>query len=725
MTLLDKLDFGWRRRVPVVLQTEAAECGLACLAMLLHHFGTSTDLATLRGRHGTVPQGMTLADLVRVATAEKLGTRAVRVGLRELPEVRLPCILHWDMGHFVVLKARRGHQWLVADPAEGERWMTRRELSPHFSGIALEVWPSDGFVPRQEAQRVSLRQLVGRVHGLWPTLWRVLAVSLALELLGLLSPLFMQWIVDHVVVSGDLGLLTTLGLGFLLLQLVQQGMSALRALMVLRIGTQLRVQWRSNVLNHLLTLPLDYFARRHLGDVMSRFGSITNILQVLTGAFVETALDGVMVLLSLGLMWAYSPALTGVALVSVGLYIAVRLLWYGPLKQATSERIVRSALESSHLLETVRGVRTIRLFARQTERMAAWQSLMVADVNANLRIQWLDIFYKLVRRTLSGVFTLAILWIGARNVVAGSLSLGMLLAFMAYRNQFDTRVSDLVNRWFELRMLGLDAERLADIVLTAPESDTLAGVEGLHRPPTLRPPAIRLSGLRFRYAEGAAPVVDGLDLDIPAGQSVALAGPSGCGKTTLVQLLLGVYRPQEGQVRIDGVPLTQIGVDVWRARIGTVLQDDVLFAGSIADNIAFFDPAPDRARIERSARLAAIHTDIERLPMQYQTLVGDMGTTLSGGQKQRVLLARALYRMPAVLILDEATSHLDVQREAEVGQAIARLPVTRIIVAHRPQTLALVDRVVELRDGRIFRDETAQQYAARLGLPPRSRQERP
>ncbi|WP_310462677.1 peptidase domain-containing ABC transporter [Sphaerotilus sp.] len=725
MNLLDKLDFGWRRRIPVVLQTEAAECGLACLAMLLDHFGTTTDLATLRGRHGTVPQGMTLADLVRVATAEKLGTRAVRVGLRELPEVRLPCILHWDLGHFVVLKARRGKRWLVADPARGERWMTRRDMSPRFSGIALEVWPTDSFVPRQETQRVSLRQLVGRVHGLWPTLWRVLAVSLALELLGLLSPLFMQWIVDHVVVSGDMGLLTTLGLGFLLLQVVQQGMTALRVLMVLRVGTQLRVQWRSNVLNHLLTLPLDYFARRHLGDVMSRFGSISNILQVLTGAFVETALDGLMVLLSLGLMWAYSPALTGVALVSVALYVAVRLLWYGPLKQATAERIVRAAMESSHLLETVRGVRTIRLFSRQAERLSAWQTLMVADVNANLRIQRLDIFYKLARRTLSGVFTLAILWIGARNVVGGTLSLGMLLAFLAYRNQFDTRVSDLVNRWFELRMLGLDAERLADIVLTPPEADTGSrGTTG--KPPiALRPPALQLAALQFRYAEGAANVVDGLDLVIPSGQAVAFCGPSGCGKTTLVQLLLGVYRPQQGQIRVDGVPLDQIGLDAWRARIGTVLQDDVLFAGSIADNIAFFDPTPDRGRIERSARLAAVHEDIVRFPMQYQTLVGDMGTTLSGGQKQRVLLARALYRMPTVLVLDEATSHLDLAREAQVGQAIARLPMTRIIVAHRPQTLALVDRVIELADGRILRDETALQYAARLGLPPRTLQERP
>lgn len=714
MELLDRLQIGWGSRIPVLLQTEASECGLACLAMLLAQYGTATDLPALRGRHGAMPQGMTVTDLARVAAAEQLTTRAVRVDLHELGQLRLPCILHWDLGHFVVLRAIRGDRFVVLDPAQGERSLTRAELSPRFSGVALEAWPSSGFAPRQEAQSISLRHLIGHVSGLWPTLWRVLAVSLTLEVLALVSPLFMQWIVDNVVVSRDLNLLTTLGLGFLLVLLVQQVFTLLRSWLVLRVGTQLRVQWRSNVLSHLLRLPLDYFARRHLGDVMSRFGSIGNIQQVLTSTFVEVALDGVMVLLGLGLMLLYSPLLTGVAVLSVLLYTAVRLAWYGPLRRASAERLVRAANESSHLLETVRGMRTIRLFARHAERLGAWQTLMVADVNAGLRIQRLEIFYRLMRRTLSGTFTLLLLWLGARDVIAGGLSVGMLLAFLAYRGQFDSRFTELVNKWVDLRMLGLDAQRLADIVLTPAEPVSASA------PPAVsaEPPEIALSGLRFRYAEGAPEVLAGLDLTIPAGQSVAIAGPSGCGKTTLVNLLLGVYRPHAGHIRIGGMALDQMGVDHWRAQVGTVMQDDVLFAGSIADNIAFFDSRPERDWIEQCARLASIHDDIVRMPMAYQSLVGDMGTTLSGGQKQRVLLARALYRRPKVLLLDEATSHLDMAREAEVGRAIATMALTRIVVAHRPQTLASVDRVVEMADGRIVRDETARQFAARLGLVP-------
>ena len=704
------LGLGWGSRTPMVLQTEASECGLACLAMLMAHHGAVSDLPTLRSRHGAVPQGMTVVDLVRVAGQENMVCRAVRAELHELRQLRLPCILHWDLGHFVVLQSVEGDHCLVLDPATGERRFSLAELSPRFSGVALEVWPGDSFVRREEAQRISLRQLTGRITGLWASLWRVLSVSVALELLALISPLFLQWVVDHVVRARDLDLLTTLAAGFLLLLVTEQLLTLVRSMLLLRVGTQLRVQWRSNVLQHLLRLPLDYFSRRHLGDVMSRFGSVNRIQQVLTNTFVEAALDGLMVLLALLLMLLYSPALTAVSVLSVLLYAAVRMAWYGPLRRATAERLVRSANESSHLLETVRGIRAIRLFSRQAERLAAWQTLMVSDVNAGLRIQKLEILYRLVRRTLSGFFALVVLWLGARSVMAGELSLGMLLAFLAYRSQFDNRFSELINKWFELRMLSLDAQRLSDIVLTPAEASGPSHAQA----PTTTPPTIEFTGLVFRYAPGAPAILDGLDLTVQAGQSLAIAGPSGCGKSTLVQLLLGVYAPTQGSIRIDGVSIEQMGLDRWRAQVGSVMQDDVLFAGSIADNICFFDARPERDWIEECARLAAIHDDINRLPMAYHTLVGDMGTTLSGGQKQRVLLARALYRRPRVLILDEATSHLDLRCEAEVGRAIAALPITRIVVAHRPQTLASVDRVVELSAGRVASDESAASFAQRM-----------
>jgi ATP-binding cassette, subfamily B, bacterial CvaB/MchF/RaxB len=717
MALLNRLQLSWGSRIPVILQTEASECGLACIAMLLAQHGTATDLTTLRGRHGAVPQGMTLLDLARVAQAEQLTTRAVRVELGELKQLRLPAVLHWSMGHFVVLREIKGNQYQIIDPAHGERTLSQEEMSRNFTGVAMEAWPASDFVAKQEAQSISLKALVGRVSGLWPTLWRVLAVSLTLEVLGLIFPLFMQWVVDNVVVTRDVSLLTTLALGFLLLLVIQQLFTLMRSWLVLKVGTQLRVQWRSNVLSHLLMLPLDYFARRHLGDVMSRFESVDRIQKVLTDTFVETALDGLMVMLTLVLMLLYSPVLTMIAVLSVLLYAGIRWVWFSPMRRAMAEHIVRNANESSFLLETVRGMRTIRLFSRHAERLGAWQSLMVADVNANLKVQKLDVFYRLMRGTLSGAFALLLLWWGARDVMAGTLSVGMLLAFLAYRNQFDNRCTELVNKWVDLRMLGLDAQRLADIVLTAPEAPSTGSVSA----PSPKPPRITLSDLYFRYSAGTPDVLAGLSLTIPAGQSIAIAGASGGGKTTLVNLLLGVYQAQRGAIHIDGVPLEQLGVAQWRNQVATVMQDDVLFAGSIADNISFFDTAPDTVWLEDCAVMAAIHEDIAKMPMAYQTLVGDMGSTLSGGQKQRVLLARALYRRPSVLILDEATSHLDMARETEVSSAIANMPLTRIVIAHRQQTLASVDRVVELEGGQVLRDETSEAFMQRMSQLPTGR----
>lgn len=710
MSLLDRLQLSWGTHIPVILQTEASECGLACMAMLLAQHGTITDVATLRSRHGAVPQGMTLLDLARVAKAEQLTTRAVRVDLKDLKQLRLPAILHWRMGHFVVLRGIKGEKYDVIDPAHGERLFSQEDMSREFTGVAMEAWPSNDFVAKQEAQNVSLKALVGRISGVWSTLWRVLAISLTLEFLGLISPLFMQWVVDTVIVSRDVSLLTTLTLGFLLILLVHEFFSLMRSWLVLKISTQLRVQWRSNVLSHMLLLPLDFFARRHLGDVMSRFDSVDRIQKVLTDAFVEAVLDGLMVILTLVLMLLYSPVLTATAVLSVILYAGVRWLWFAPMRRAMAEQLVRNANEESYLLETIRGMRTIRLFSRHAQRLGAWQTLMVADVNASLKVQKLEVFFRLIQGTLSGAFALLLMWWGARDVMAGTISVGMLLAFMAYREQFDSRFTELINKWVDLRMLGLDAQRLADIVLTAPEISSAS----LHPKLLLKPPAIEISDLHFRYSEGTPDVLEGFSLNIPSGQSIAIAGASGGGKTTLVNVLLGVYKTQRGSIRIDGIPLEQVGVSQWRAQVATVMQDDVLFAGSIADNINFFDSALDIEWLEKCAEMASIHDDICKMPMSYQTLVGDMGSSLSGGQKQRILLARALYRRPLVLILDEATSHLDIARESDVNQAIASMPLTRIVVAHRQQTLASVDRVVEIENGRILRDETAEQFKLRM-----------
>lgn len=719
MNWTDQLSFGLGRTLPVILQTEAAECGLACLAMVLNHHGASTDLAALRTRHAVALTGATLATLSEIARQEQLGTRGLRLELDELAQLRLPAILHWDLNHFVVLRSVSASQVVVHDPAFGERRLTLQEVSQHFTGVALEVWPNPGFAPREEKTRVRLTQLIGQVSGFLPTLGQVLMLSLALEVFGLVSPLFMQWVLDHVVVSRDQHLLTTLAIGFGLLMLVQQGTTLVRSWLLMIINTSVGVQWKSNIFAHMTRLPLSYFQNRHLGDIVSRAGSVDEIQRTLTAAFVETVFDGLLVVLTLVLMFIYSPVLAGVALLAVLLYLGVRLLWYRPFYAAHEEWLVRDANESSHFLESIRGMRAIQLFGRQAQRQSAWQTLLVGATNAQLKIEKLQILYSLVRGLLAGAFTLLITWLGARQIIASELTVGMLMAFMAYRGQFDDRVMSLIDKAIDLKMLRLHAERLADLVLTptvggGPQRLDAAELSTLEGEPTL--PTITIEGLRYRYADQSPWVIDGLSLQIAPGEVLAVTGRSGSGKTTLVNLLLGSYAPTEGQIRIDGLPLAQLGVDRWRTSVATVMQDDTLFAGSMADNIGFFDPQPDFAWMVECARMAALHEDIEAMPMAYQTLVGDMGTALSGGQKQRLLLARALYKRPRVLILDEATSQLDVLSEAQVNAAIAALPVTRIVVAHRPETIRSVPRVIDLQDGRVAYDGPPEGYLQRLGI---------
>ena len=708
MSLLDSLATGLRRRLPMILQTEAAECGLACIAMVLGRHGSITDLTTLRGRHAVSMKGMTLATLARIAESERLGTRAVRLELDELGKLRLPAILHWDLNHFVVLREVSGGKATLHDPAIGERRIGLDELSRHFTGVALELWPDAGFAPKVERTRLSLGRLVGEIAGFWPTLGQIFVLSLALEVLVLVGPLLMQWILDHVIVSRDGSLLTTLAAGFLLLLFLQQGFSLARSWVLLVVNASVRVQWRSNVVAHMMRLPLAYFQKRHLGDIVSRVGAIDEIQRVLTNTFVEAIFDGLLVLLTLAMMFIYSPAMAGIALVAVVLYLLIRLIWLRPLYLATEEQIVRGATQATHLLESIRGIRAIKLFARQQERKAAWQTLLVSETNASLSIQKMQIFYRLVNSSLSGIINIALLWLGAQQVLAGSMTVGMLMAFLAYRSQFDWRVSSLIDHLINFKMLQLYGERLGDLVLTEAESGGRVNEDRSHVPPV-----IHLDDVGFRYAPHEPDVLNHITLTINPGEFVAITGDSGGGKTTLVNLLLGVLDPVRGRIRIGDQPLAQFGVENWRRGVGTVMQDDTLFAGSIAENISFFDPKTDMAHVEHCAALAAVSEDISKMPMAFQTLVGDMGTSLSGGQKQRILLARALYKRPKVLVLDEATSHLDPRREAEVNAAINQLAVTRIVVAHRAETIAATSRVIELNDGEITFDGPTETYLRR------------
>jgi ATP-binding cassette subfamily B protein RaxB len=683
--------------------------------MVASHHGQHVGLVDLRGRFPQSGKGANLKQLIGYAAALGFAGRPLRLELADLPKLALPCVLHWDMNHFVVLK--KVHQgWrggvtgvTVLDPAVGQRRLSLAEVSAHFTGVALELAPNAEFKPQKAAPQVRLRELTGRVVGLGRSLLAIGAVALALEVFALAAPLLNQMVVDDAIVSHDRELLQVLVLGFGLMLLIQTVLGLARSWMVMLLGQSLSLQWLGNVFAHLLRLPTAYFEQRHLGDVVSRFGAVRAIQSTLTTSAVEAVLDGLMAVAALVLMALYSLKLSLVVGLAVLAYGALRWAAWAPLRDAAAERLVISAKENTHFLETLRAIQPLKLFGREEERRARWQNLLVDVQNRDVRTAKLGFLFSTGNTFIFGLENLAVLYLGAGLVMGTSsaaqgagevFTIGMLFAFLSYKGQFTSRVAKLIDFVAEFKMLSLHSERLADIVLSEVEQDTPEGNLPEHDLAHLAP-SLELQDVSFRYGEGEPWILRHANLSVAAGESVAITGPSGAGKTTLLKILLGLLTPTEGQVLYGGVPVRHLGICNVRRCIGTVMQEDVLLTGSLADNISFFDTAPDMARVQGCAQMALLHEDIARMPMGYQTLVGDLGHGLSGGQKQRLLLARALYKGPRVLALDEATSHLDVNAERAITQVLAQLPLTRLIIAHRPDTIAGAQRVALLKDGQV------------------------
>ncbi len=694
--LFDGLQWGWRRKLPVMLQTEAAECGLASLAMIARFHGHDVDLPSLRRKYSTSLKGANLARVMEMAARLGFETRPLRLELEELPELKTPCILHWDLNHFVVLKRATARGAVIHDPARGVLKLTNPEISKHFTGVALELVPRADFSPVKARQSISLRALTGKVRGLSGALTQIFVLALALEVFALVGPFYLQWVLDQVLVSADKNLLTLLGIGFLLVALFQAAISAVRAWTITWLGAMLNVQWITNVFAHLLRLPLDWYEKRHVGDVVSRFGSMNTIQQTLTTGFVAAILDGIMASLTLVVLALYSLKLTGIVLAAFALYAVLRWFTYQPLRRAQEDQIIYQARQHTELLEAIRGAQTLKLANQQQSRTARYANAVVETVNRNIAMQRLNIAFTSGNQLIFGIEKVALIWLAAVLVLNGTFTAGMLVAFAAYADQFVTRAASLIDKGIQFRMLGLHAERVADIALTEPERH----VESAWDAP-LPKAEIEVRNISFRYADGEPWILKNCSLHVPAGSSVALAGPSGCGKTTLAKIILGLLEAQEGEVLYGGIDVRRLGLGRYRSQVGAVMQEDQLFAGSIADNIACFDPESSPLHVEAAARLAAIHDDIAAMPMGYQSLVGDMGSALSGGQKQRLLLARALYRRPKLLVLDEATSHLDIDRERQVNAAVNRLAITRIVIAHRPETIASAQRVLVVGNGAV------------------------
>lgn len=686
-----RLQFSWRPQLSMVHQNEVTECGLACLAMVANFHGHDVDLPALRARFVSSLKGVTLAQIIGMAGRLDLRCRPVKVELSSLSRLKAPAILHWDLNHFVVMKSASAKFAVIHDPAVGIRKMPMAEVSKHFTGIALEVVRSETFEPVQDRRKVSIGALVGKVEGVGSATIQIFLLAVALEALNLTVPFYMQWIMDQVLVGADRDLLLVLGMGFTFVVVFQTATTVLRSWMTTWLGAVINVQWMGNIAHHLLRLPLSWFEKRHVGDVISRLGATQAIQKTLTTQFMGSVLDGMMSIATLVALAFYSVPLMLFVLAMFVIYSLARATFFKPLRRANEEQIVASAKQQTEILESIRAIMPIQLANQQVSRAGRYINTVVTTTNRDVHTQRLTITFSAVNQALFGLGRVLLLWLAATKVLNGQLSAGMLVAFVAYADQFSTRASGLIDKLIEFRMLGLHAERLADIALSPVEAENTMPWDG-----PLTHGRLSVRNVSFRYSDQEPWILRNVSFEVDDGESVAICGPSGCGKTTLAKIVAGLLKPTEGEVCFADVPIEKLGMERYRSVLAAVMQDDSLLAGSIAENIVFGAQIMQPERMLEAAKAAELHDDIARMPMGYQSAVGDMGSALSGGQKQRLILARALYREPKLLILDEATSHLDLVCESKVNSAVKTLRTTRLIIAHRPETIASADRVVQL-----------------------------
>lgn len=697
----------WMKRpVRIFYQSEVNECGLACLAMVLDHHGHRLSLEQLRAFAGSYPQGMSVSDISDVAERKGLVARPLRAEPDELDQLILPAVLHWNMDHFVVLEKVQARKVVILDPSQGRVEISWAALGRHFTGVAIELLKGPDLKKTQGRSSLRLRSLIGPISGLRPALVNLGLLSVALELMALASPQGFQIVIDRVLADGDRALLPVVIVGLSLLALLQLLLGWLRSWAIVWLSSQVNIGWSSGVFARLLRLPTQYFQSRSLGDITSRFTSLNTIQQAISTQLVAGILDGVMALATGAMLFVYSPLLGAFTSLTALAYVGVRALYVKRLQHATVSSLTEDARRQSMLLESIRGAQTLKLFGKTGWQSSRFANRSAAAIAASIAVQRTSLSYASWGGVLLSVGRLGALAIGASLVMEGRFTAGMLIAYASYSEQFISRLSALSEYAIQLALLGSHAERVADIALAPVEKEPAEPLSA-----RVQPVEVELRNVCFRYADNQPWVLNNANATIPAGQMTAITGASGTGKSTIAKLLVGLLTVNSGEILLNGIPLSHLGPTRARRMFGCVMQDDALFQGSLAENIALFQEGAPQQQIEHSAQAACIHDDISRMPMGYRTSVGDMGSTLSGGQRQRIMLARALYQQPQALLLDEATSHLDAETEQSINAHLKQMSLTVIQIAHRFETIDAADCLLRVHpDGSISRRGKAAAY---------------
>lgn len=702
------------RRYPFFAQQSGADCGAACLVMVARYWGKRFSVNRLRDISNADRNGASLRGLSAAAESIGFWTRPVKASLDQLSKQKLPAIVHWEGNHYIVVYEVTRKHLIVGDPALGQKTLSHREFKQGWTGYALLLQATVLLKEQQESTTPFWQffELV-KPHGL--VLLEIFIASLFIQIFGLITPLFTQLILDRVVVQRSELTLTAVGLGLLIFSLFRVAMTGLRQYLLDHTAKKLDVALIVGFIRHTLRLPLGFFESRYVGDITSRVQENRKIQRFLTGEATSIILDLLTVFVYVGLMFWYSWKMALLVLVIVPPFFLLALL-ATPFLQRISREIFKAVVtESSYLIESLSGVRTIKSMAVEQTVRWHWEELLNQEIKTSFSGQVISNRLQIFSNSIHAVATTALLWFGASLVIQNQLTIGQLVAFNMLLSNIIQPFQRLTVLWNDLQEVVIAVERINDVLDYEPEEDLHSSAR--QSLPQLRG-EIRFDKVTFRYhPESDINVLENLSFEVKPGQMVALVGRSGSGKTTISKLALGLYPPTDGRVLIDGQDLTSISLHSLRQQVGVVDQDTFLFGGTIRENISLGHPSASLEEIIEAAQLAGADEFIKKLPMGYETQIGEGGGMLSGGQRQRLAITRALLGNPRLLILDEATSHLDAESERIIQTNLNTIlkDRTTLVIAHRLSTVRKADVILVLDRGVLIESGTHEKLMAKRG----------